>query len=55
MALAEEPIELPITAAAAADALARMAPPPHVLAGLRLSGLVEAEPLPDHERDPHGT
>jgi hypothetical protein len=53
-ALAEEHIELPVSARNAADALARMAPPPHVLAELRLSGLVEADPLPDHERDPHG-
>jgi hypothetical protein len=54
-ALAEEHIELPVSAAAAADALARMAPPPHVVTELRLSGLVEADPLPDHERDPHGS
>jgi hypothetical protein len=33
----------------------RMAPPPHVVAELRLSGLVEVDPLPDHEREPHGT
>ena len=54
-ALAEEHIELPVSARDAADALARMAPPPHVVTELRLSGLVEAEPLPDHERDPHGS
>ncbi len=54
-ALAEEHIELPVAARDAADALARMAPPPHVLAELRLSGLVEADPLPDHERDRHGS
>lgn len=55
MRLAEEHIELPPLARGAAEALARMAPPPHVLPGLRLSGLVEAEPLSDHERDRHGT
>jgi hypothetical protein len=47
MALAEHHIELPAGARDAADALARMAPPPHALAGLRRSDLVEAEPLPD--------
>jgi hypothetical protein len=55
MALAEEHIELPASARAAADALARTAPPPHVMTELRLSGLIEAEPLTDHERDRHGT
>lgn len=54
-ALAEEHIELPVSARDAADALARMAPPPHVLTEIRLPGLVEADPLPDHERDPHGS
>jgi len=54
-ALAEEHIELPASARDAADALARMAPPPHVLTELRLSRLVEADPLPDHERHPHGS
>jgi hypothetical protein len=53
MSLAEDHIELPVSARDAADALARMAPPPHLLSKLRLSGLVEAEPLPDHERDRH--
>jgi hypothetical protein len=47
MALAEQHIELPAAARDAADALARMAPPPHVLARLERSDLVEAEPLPD--------
>jgi hypothetical protein len=47
IALAEYPIELPNTARDAADALARMAPPPHLLAGLRSSELVQCEPLPD--------
>ena len=63
-ALAEQHIELPATARDAADAVARMAPPPHVLAGLRTSELVGAEPLPEpsalpihqshHGRDEHG-
>jgi hypothetical protein len=48
MALAEHHIELPAAARDAADALARMAPPPHSLARLGRSDLVEAEPLPEH-------
>jgi hypothetical protein len=48
MALAEQNIELPTGARDAADALARMAPPPHALAHLSRSDLVEAEPLGDH-------
>lgn len=48
MALAEQHIELPAAARDAADALARMAPPPHALARLRRSDLVEAEPLAAH-------
>jgi hypothetical protein len=54
MALAEEHIELPATARDSADALARMAPPPHVLHSLRRSELVQAEPLPKHNKDRHG-
>jgi hypothetical protein len=54
MALAEEYIELPAAARDAVDEIARMAPPPHALAGLRRSELVQAEELPDHERDRHG-
>lgn len=60
MALAEQHIELPLAARDAADALARMAPPPHVLTRLGRSDLVEAEPLPDqcmlaeHESPRHG-
>jgi predicted nucleic acid-binding protein len=46
-ALAEHHIELPAAARDAADALARMAPPPHALAQLRRSDLVEVEPLPE--------
>ena len=52
MALAEEHIELPATARDAADALERMAPPPHILARLGHSDLVEAEPLPEHPTMP---
>lgn len=48
MALAEQHLELPAAAQDAADALARMAPPPHALGRLGRSGLVEAEPLEDH-------
>ncbi|HZE05943.1 MAG TPA: hypothetical protein VE127_12000 [Solirubrobacteraceae bacterium] len=58
MALAEHPVELPAAARDAADALARMAPPPHVLARLNRSDLVDAEPLPDHQtmvKPPPGT
>jgi hypothetical protein len=55
MALAEAHIELPASAGDAADALARMAPPRHMLLELRLSGLVEAEPLPDRERTRDGS
>lgn len=51
MALAERHLALPETARDAADALARMAPPPHVLAELRRSNLVQAEPLPDVATD----
>ncbi|MGH2842518.1 MAG: hypothetical protein ACRDKL_02885 [Solirubrobacteraceae bacterium] len=47
MALAEHHVELPAAAGEAADVLARTCPPPHVLARLRTSELVEAEPLPD--------
>jgi len=46
MALAEHHLDLPDSARDAADALARMAPSPHVLGELRRSDLVEADPLP---------
>lgn len=46
MALAEHHIELPGAARDAADALARMAPPPHLLAEICCSDLVQADPLP---------
>jgi hypothetical protein len=50
MALAEAHVELPEGAREVAAALARAAPPLHVLPSVRLSGLVEAAPLPDHDR-----
>lgn len=53
MALAEIRVELPVDAQAAADTLARMAPPWHVLREIRRSGLVEAEPLPARRPDRH--
>jgi predicted RNA polymerase sigma factor len=53
-ALAEAQIELPASAREPADALARTAPPRHVLQTLRLSGLVEAEPLSDRESSRDG-
>jgi hypothetical protein len=59
MALAEHHLELPATAREAADALARRAPPPDLLAELRRSDLVQAEPLPygptDRRLERHGT
>jgi hypothetical protein len=55
MALAEAHIELPTAARDAADALARSAPAAHVLRELRLSALIDAEPLPDHELNPYGS
>jgi hypothetical protein len=54
MRLAEQHLELPEAARAAAEAFARTAPPPVRLRQIRPSGLVESEPLPDHERRPHG-
>jgi hypothetical protein len=51
MALAEQHLALHDTARDAADALARMAPPPHILAELRRSDLVQADPLPDVATD----
>jgi hypothetical protein len=53
VALAEEHIELPVTARDVAEALARMAPPPHVIAQLRCSELVQAEPLQAPEAVAH--
>jgi hypothetical protein len=54
MALAEARFELPPEARAAADALARTAPPAHVLRELRGSDLVDADPLPLHDPERHG-
>lgn len=54
-ALAEAQIELPASAREPADALARTAPLRHVLVTLRLSGLVEADPLSDRERSRDGS
>jgi hypothetical protein len=51
--LAEAHVELSRAARAAAEALASTAPATHVLGELRLSGLVDAQALPDHERDRH--
>ncbi|MEA2208333.1 MAG: hypothetical protein QOF54_810 [Solirubrobacteraceae bacterium] len=51
--LAEARLELSPAAVEAAEALARTAPPHHVLGEIHLSGLVNAQPLPDHERDRH--
>jgi predicted RNA polymerase sigma factor len=49
--LAEARLELSPAAVEAAEALARTAPPRHILRETRLSGLVSAQPLPDHERE----
>jgi hypothetical protein len=49
MALADAHIDLPDTARAVSDTLARMAPPRHVLDDLRLSGLVERAALPQQQ------
>ncbi len=51
--LADAHLELTPAAREAADRLARTSPPPHVLRGIDLSGLVDAQPLPDRERDRH--
>jgi len=53
MRLAEENLDLPAAVRAAADAFARSAPPPTAIGQIRLSGLVEAEPLRGHARWPH--
>lgn len=51
--LAEQHLDLSTAARAAAEALARTAPPPAALRQLRLSGLVDVEPLssPEPVRD----
>jgi predicted RNA polymerase sigma factor len=48
--LAEAHLELTPAAHEAAARLARTSPPLHVLREIGLSGLVDAEPLPDRER-----
>lgn len=53
MRLAEAHVELPPSASDGAAAIARSAPPPHRLRELRLSGLVEAEPLGERVTDGH--
>lgn len=50
---AEAHLELSPAAREAAEALARTAPPRHLLRKIRLSGLLDAQALPDHERDRH--
>ena len=54
MALTEIHVELPEEAREVADALARTAPPLHILLGVRLSNLVQAAPLPDRNRSRDG-
>lgn len=53
MRLAEAHVELPPSASDGAAAIARSAPPPHRLRELRLSGLVEAEPLGERVTNGH--
>jgi hypothetical protein len=49
--LAEQVLELPPAARAAAAELARTAPPPRSIRSLKASGLIDAEPLPDRAGD----
>jgi predicted RNA polymerase sigma factor len=51
--LADAHLELTPAAHEAAQRLARTSPPQHILRGIDLSGLVDAQALPDHERDRH--
>ena len=51
--LADAHLELAPAAHEAAQRLARTSPPPRVLRGIDLSGLVDAQALPDPERDRH--
>jgi hypothetical protein len=53
MRLAEAKLDLSPAAQAAAEALARSAPIPTSLRQIRLSGLIEAEPLAHHDRTTH--
>jgi hypothetical protein len=52
--LAEQRLELPTRVQDMVDALARNAPSPPQLRALRCSPLVDAEALPDHERETDG-
>lgn len=52
--LVEQHLDLSPAAGAAADALARTAPSPPAIRAIRLSGLVDPEPLPAHEHGRHG-
>lgn len=49
--LAEQVLELPPNARAAADRLTRTAPAPRAIRSMKASGLVDAEPLPDRSGD----
>lgn len=51
--LADAHLEVTPAAHEAAARLARTSPPQHILRGIDLSGLVDAQALPDHERDRH--
>jgi len=52
--LAEERLDLPTRVQDVVDAMARNAPPPQGLRALRSSRLVDAEPLPAHQRQTDG-
>jgi hypothetical protein len=52
--LAEQPLDLPSRVQDVVDAMARGAPAPQRLRALRCSTLVDAESLPDREREPDG-
>ncbi len=51
--LADAHVELGSAVREAADELARSAPAPWSVQQIRLSGLIDAEPLPDRDRDHH--
>lgn len=53
--LADARLELTPAAHEIAERLARTSPPLHILRAIDLSGLVDAQALPDHERDRHDT
>lgn len=54
ISLSEQALDLPSRVAEMVDALARDAPPPQQLRALRCSPLVDAEPLPEHQRESDG-